>query len=92
MIASLAATLVLLFCCYYIWMLLAPMLQPSEVKALQSWQFVLFVAAMGFVCLTVSLASIAYPTDYRMAIIIALVAIIIVGLIVGFIWYNYSRP
>ena len=90
-VVSLIVTLGLLFCCYYIWMLLAPALGPSEVKALQSWQFLLFVAAMGFACLTVSLASIAYPTDYRKAIIIAAVVIVFVGLIVGLIGYYLWR-
>jgi hypothetical protein len=89
-VASLIVTLAVLFFCYYIWMLLAPIMQPSEVKALQSWQFLLFVAAMSFLCLTVSLASSAYPTDYRIAIIIALVIIIFIGVAIG-IWYHYSR-
>lgn len=86
-VVSLIATLGLLCYCYYIWILLAQPLQPSEVKALQSWQFLLFVAAMGFLCLTVSLASIAYPTDYRRAIIIAAVVIVVIGLIFGLIGY-----
>lgn len=88
-VVSLSVTLGLLFFCYYIWMLLAPALQPQEVKALQSWQFLWFVAAMGCLCLTVSLASIAYEKSYRMAIIIAVIAVVVLGLIA--IWYYYSR-
>jgi hypothetical protein len=88
-VVSLVVTLIFLFCCYYIWMRLAPILQPPDVKALQSWQFLLFVAAMGCLCLTVSLASIAYPADYRTAIIIALVIIIVLGIVIGLVWYRY---
>jgi len=90
-VVSLVVTLALLLYCYYIWTILGQALQPPEVQALQSRQFLSFVAAMGFLCLTVSLASLAYPTNYRVIIIIVLVLIVIavVGIIGYYLWWRH---
>lgn len=90
-VVALIFTLAPLGYCYYIWTLLAPALQPAEVQALQSKQFLFFVIAMGFLCLTISLASLAYPTNYRKFIVfaVAVVAIVILGFVAYDFWRSY---
>jgi hypothetical protein len=91
-VVSLVATLVLLWICYHLWTLLAPALQPAEAQAIQGQQYLAFVAAMGMVCLTFSLASLAYPSSNRWVIVIAgvVAGVVVLGVVGYFAWQRYS--
>ena len=87
-IVSLIVTLALLVYCYHIWTLLTPDLQPAAAAALLSQQFLVFVAAMSFFCLTISLSPLAYPTSYSRIVVavLVIVAVVIVGLLAIYFW------
>ena len=90
-IVSLIVTLSLLLYCYYLWTLLVPELQPAAAQALLNQQFLGFVAAMSFFCLTISLSPLAYPTSYSTIVVAVLViaTVVIVGVLAIYFWQRY---
>ena len=90
-ITSLVITIILLVYCYRIWILLAQGLGRLESEGLKNQQFLIFVAAMSFLCLTLSLSPLAYPDDYsKFKVFIIIAVIIIVGLLAFYFWHHYQ--
>lgn len=76
-VVSLIITMALLLYCYYIWTTLGA-IDPEKVQASQNIQTLCFFIAMGFLCLTINLASLASASSKSYT---AIILVIVVGAI-----------